>query len=171
MTRRFPFLFFGCLLVGVALAAAPARVAHAATAAPVSLIPLPAQLSVGVGSFSVDAHTPIVIADHAASTRQTATYLAELIARTRGLHLPVPQGAATAHAIVLRLDPHAPVATVKVMRWMSRPLASASARAMTPACSTVRSRCGNCLRRTRNTVRCSYRSCMSAISRASSGAG
>ncbi|HWX64845.1 MAG TPA: family 20 glycosylhydrolase [Rhodanobacter sp.] len=110
MTRRFSFLFFGCLLVGVALVVSPARIAHAATAAPVSLIPLPAQLGVGGGSFNVDAHTPIVIADHAASTRQTATYLAELIARTRGLHLPVRQGAATAHAIVLRLDLHAPVA-------------------------------------------------------------
>ena len=110
MTRRFLLLYRGCLLAGVILAASPARVAHAATVATIPLIPLPAQLDVGRGSFNVDAHTPIVAADHAASTRRTARYLAGLIARTRGLHLSVRQGAAKASAIVLLRDLRAPVA-------------------------------------------------------------
>jgi hexosaminidase len=109
MTRRFLLLCRHCLLAGVILAALPARVAHAATAATVPLIPLPAQLDVERGSFNVDAHTSIVVADHAASTQRTARYLAELIASTRGLHLPVRQGAAKASSIVLLRDPHAPV--------------------------------------------------------------
>ena len=81
-----------------------------ATAAPTSLIPLPAQLDQADGSFQVDGKTPIVVADHDASTRHTADYLAGLIGHTRGLHLHVMQGAATANAIVLQRDPHAPVA-------------------------------------------------------------
>jgi hexosaminidase len=81
-----------------------------ATATPTSLIPLPAQLDQADGSFQVDEKTPIVVADHDASTRHTADYLADLIGHTRGLHLHVTQGVATATAIVLQRDPHAPVA-------------------------------------------------------------
>jgi hexosaminidase len=110
MTRCFLLLCRGCLLAGVILAALPVRVAHAATAATIPLIPLPAQLDAGRGSFNVDAYTPIVVADHAASTQRTARYLAELIARTRGLHLSVRQGTAKVPAIVLLRDPQAPVA-------------------------------------------------------------
>ena len=93
------------LLLGAALPLNAAPV----TASP-SLIPLPAQLTMAEGRFHVDAHTPVVLADRSASTRQTATWLTGLLARTRGLHLHVTQGAAAAHAIVLKLDPHAPVA-------------------------------------------------------------
>ncbi|HWU77508.1 MAG TPA: beta-N-acetylhexosaminidase, partial [Rhodanobacter sp.] len=83
---------------------------HAATmGAQPSLIPLPAQLTMAEGRFHVDAHTPIVLADHSASTRQTAAWLTGLLAHTRGLHLQVTQGTASAHAIVLKLDPQAPV--------------------------------------------------------------
>ena len=110
MTRRLFPLVCGYLLAGAALAAVPVRAPHAAVEASISLIPLPAQLSVAGGTFKVDAHTPIVVADHAESTRRTARYLAELIAHTRELHLSVQQGAATTPAIVLRRDPHAPVA-------------------------------------------------------------
>jgi hexosaminidase len=110
MTHRFLLLCRGCLLAGVILATLPARVAQAAMATSVPLIPLPAQLDVGRGSFNVDAHTPIVVADHAVSTQRTARYLAELIATTRGLHLSVRQGAANTSAIVLLRDPQAPVA-------------------------------------------------------------
>ena len=81
-----------------------------ATTAPTSLIPLPAQIDQADGSFQVDEKTPIVVADHDASTRHTADYLADLIGRTRGLHLHVTQGVATTNAIVLQRDPHAPVA-------------------------------------------------------------
>jgi len=109
MTRRLFSLFCGCLFAGAALAATQVRAPQAAAKDPISLIPLPAQLTVADGTFNVDAHTPIVVADHAGSTRRTAQYLAELIARTRGLHLPVQQGAATTAAIVLRRDPQAPV--------------------------------------------------------------
>jgi hexosaminidase len=110
MTRRFRLFFRGCLLAGVILAVLPTRVAHAATAMSVPLIPLPAQLDAGRGIFNVDAHTPIVVADRAASTQRTARYLAGLVARTRGLHLSVQQAAAKESAIVLLRDPHAPVA-------------------------------------------------------------
>ena len=81
-----------------------------ATTAPTSLIPMPAQIDQADGSFQVDEKTPIVVADHDASTRHTADYLADLIGRTRGLHLHVTQGVATTNAIVLQRDPHAPVA-------------------------------------------------------------
>lgn len=110
MTRRLFSLFCGCLFAGAALAAVPAGAPHAAAENAISLIPLPAQLTVADGKFKVDSHTPIVVADHAESTLRTARYLAELIARTRGLHLSVQQGATTTPAIVLRRDPHAPVA-------------------------------------------------------------
>ncbi|SFK40357.1 hexosaminidase [Rhodanobacter glycinis] len=94
------FLLFGAL-----------QPSHAAPVmASPSLIPLPAQMTMADGRFHVDAHTPIVLDDHSASTRQTAAWLTDVLARTRGLHLHVVHGAATAHAIVLKLDPHAPVA-------------------------------------------------------------
>ncbi|MFC5436088.1 beta-N-acetylhexosaminidase [Rhodanobacter umsongensis] len=110
MTRRLFCLFCGCLFAGVALAAVPASGQHAAAENAISLIPLPAQLTVAGGMFNVDARMTIVVADHAASTRRTARYLAGLIARTRGLHLPVKKGPATVPAIVLLRDPRAPVA-------------------------------------------------------------
>ncbi|HWU75308.1 MAG TPA: glycoside hydrolase family 20 zincin-like fold domain-containing protein, partial [Rhodanobacter sp.] len=87
------FLLFGAL-----------QPSHAAPVmASPSLIPLPAQMTMADGRFHVDAHTPIVLDDHSASTRQTAAWLTDVLARTRGLHLHVVHGAATAHAIVLKL--------------------------------------------------------------------
>jgi hexosaminidase len=82
-----------------------------ATTAPTSLIPLPTQLDQADGSFQVDEKIPIVVADHDAPTRHTADYLADLIGRTRGLHLHVTAGAAPANAIVLQRDPRALVAS------------------------------------------------------------
>jgi len=102
MTRRLILLGWAAVAMGLA------GFVHAATA-PTSLLPLPAQLRVDAGHFTVDAHTPIVLADDTAPTRHTGAWLAELIARTRGLRLPLRHGAATAHAIVLQLDPAAPV--------------------------------------------------------------
>jgi hexosaminidase len=102
MTRRLILLGWAAMAMGLA------GLAHAA--APLSLLPLPAQLRVDAGHFTVDAHTPIVLADDTAATRRTGAWLVDLVARTRGLHLPLQHGAATAHAIVLRLDPAAPVA-------------------------------------------------------------
>jgi hexosaminidase len=110
MTRYLLSLLCGCLFAGAAAAAAPIQAPHAAAENAISLIPLPAQLSVADGKFNVDSHTSIVVADHAESTQRTARYLAGLIAHTRGLHLSVKQGAATANAIVLRRDPQAPMA-------------------------------------------------------------
>ena len=81
-----------------------------AAVSPISLIPLPAQLDQASGNYPVDAKTPIVVADRDASTRQVANYLADLIGRTRGLHLQVTQEAAADNAIVLQRDPHASVA-------------------------------------------------------------
>jgi len=80
-----------------------------AGATEVSLIPQPVKLAYASGSFRVDATTAIVVVDRDASTKHTADYLADLIARTRDLHLHVLDGAALAHAIVLQRDPNAPV--------------------------------------------------------------
>lgn len=84
----------------------------AAVAAPVepSLIPRPAQLAWTEGHLTVDARTPLVLADDAAGTRQTAQYLIDLLARTRGLRLSVAGQRKGVPAIVLRRDPHAAVA-------------------------------------------------------------
>lgn len=79
-------------------------------ASPVSLIPMPAQLTQAQGSFKVDGSTSIVVPVNDAAARQSAQYLANLLARTRGLHLTVTEGAATGHAIVFQHDPQAKVA-------------------------------------------------------------
>ena len=81
-----------------------------AQASPVSLIPMPAQLQVTNGSFGVDGNTSIVIPAHDEAARQAALYLADLLGRTRGLHLKVTEGAATDNAIVFQHDPQATVA-------------------------------------------------------------
>lgn len=104
MTRR--LILLGCALLALGLAS---FVRAAAPSVP-ALLPLPAQLHIDAGRFTVDAHTPIVLADDTAATRRTGAWLTDLLARTRGLRLPLKHGAAGAHAIVLRLDPAAPVA-------------------------------------------------------------
>ncbi len=104
MTRRLILLGCATLILGLA------GFARAAEPPAPALLPLPAQLRVAAGSFTVDAHTPIVLADEAASTRRTGAWLADLVARTRGLHLPLKHGPATAGAIVLQRDSAAPVA-------------------------------------------------------------
>ncbi|WP_424680974.1 beta-N-acetylhexosaminidase [Frateuria sp. YIM B11624] len=112
MMRR-PFLFrcvpFRCACLLLAFALLPSRAAFAAEPAP-SLIPLPAQLQLQPGGFTVDAHTPLVLASRDAATRQTAQYLVDLLARTRGLKLSITRDAGGAPAIVLRRDPQAAVA-------------------------------------------------------------
>jgi len=97
-----------CLLLALALMSAHA--ARADDAAPPSLIPLPAQLRLQRGGFTVDPSTPIVLASRDAATKQTAEYLIGLVARTRGLHLHIAADGRAAHAIVLERDPQAPVA-------------------------------------------------------------
>jgi hexosaminidase len=102
ITRRLAlFLCGSTLALAAAAASGPAR----AGAAPVSLIPLPAQLSLASGRFTVDAATPIVVADDHASSLRTARWLADLVSRVRGLKLGVHQGAPLPRAIVMRLDP------------------------------------------------------------------
>lgn len=104
MTRR--LILLGCASLALGLAG----LVRAAEPPVPALLPLPAQLRVDAGSFTVDAHTPIVLADDAAATRRTGAWLAELLARTRGLHLPLKHGVTIAGAIVLQRDPDAPVA-------------------------------------------------------------
>jgi hexosaminidase len=105
MTRR--LILLGCAMLVLGLAG----FVRAAEPSVPSLLPLPAQLRVDAGRFTVDAHTPIVLADDAASTRHTGAWLADLVAHTRGLPLPLQRGATTtARAIVLQRDPAAPVA-------------------------------------------------------------
>src|ERR1700761_9677725 len=81
--------------------------AHGAT--PVNLIPMPAQLSVSGEGFTVTAQTPIIVDGSDADARRTAEYLASLTAHTRHLQLAVKHGADEDGAIVLKLDPQAPV--------------------------------------------------------------
>ena len=104
MTCRLLLAALACLLLGVT----PSLRAAPAVAAP-ALIPQPAQVTMADGDFRVDAQTSIVVVDQAAATRRTATYLANLLAHTRGLHLHVESGKVSAPAIVLQRDPQAPV--------------------------------------------------------------
>ena len=107
MNRRSMLSACACLLLE--LAVLPLRATLASEATPPSLIPLPAQFQLQPGRFTVDADTPIVLADHDAATKQTAAYLIDLLARTRGLRLRVAEGGKAARAIVLQRDPQAPV--------------------------------------------------------------
>ena len=95
------------VLLAPALLSSPA--ARAEDMATPSLIPLPAQLALSHGSFTVDARTPIVWADHDAATRHSANYLIDLLARTRSLHLHIDTSGSATRAIVLQRDPQAPV--------------------------------------------------------------
>jgi hexosaminidase len=81
-----------------------------AQAAPVSLIPMPAQLKLADGAFKVDNSTRIVVPANDAAAHRSAQYLADLLGRTRGLHLSVTEGAPVDHAIVFQHDPQAKVA-------------------------------------------------------------
>ena len=93
---RFAALLFCLTLCGLA------------DAAPLSLIPLPAQLQRAEGSFSVDDGTPIIVPPHDKAAQASAHYLAELVARTRGLHLAIKEGGGAAnHAIVFQHSPKA----------------------------------------------------------------
>ena len=105
MTCRPLLAACACLLFGAlpSLRAAP-------VVAPPGLIPQPAQVTMADGGFRVDARTRLVLVDHAAATQRTATYLTDLLARTRGLHLRVASGKVESPAIMLQRDPQAPVA-------------------------------------------------------------
>ncbi len=83
-------------------------VTHAAT---LPVLPMPAQVSVASGNFTVTAATPIVVDGHDAAAHRTADYLAELTARTRHLSLKVVNGPVKGPAIVLQRDPHAAVSS------------------------------------------------------------
>jgi len=78
--------------------------AHA-TAAP-SIIPLPAQVSEGQGSYAISDAAVIHVAQGDRAAMDAARYLADLLVRTRGLSLPVKADAtATSRGdIVLRSD-------------------------------------------------------------------
>jgi hexosaminidase len=110
MPPRPLFLRRGSLLLAAVLFLLWLPGARAATTMP-SLIPQPAQIELlRHDGFTVDGHTPVVLASHDTATRQTADYLVDLVARTRGLHLQIADGGKLAHAIVLQRDPQAPVA-------------------------------------------------------------
>jgi hexosaminidase len=81
-----------------------------ARAATPSLLPMPADIRMVDGSLPVVDGMSIVVPAHDAATRRTAQYLVDLLARTRGLHLTVKEGAAPRGAIVLSREADAPVA-------------------------------------------------------------
>lgn len=76
------------------------------------LIPQPAQIRMEQGSYVVVAATAIHIVPGDKAAADAAHYLAELLARTRGLQLTVREDATptSRSGIVLRSDPHAAVA-------------------------------------------------------------
>jgi hexosaminidase len=80
-----------------------------AQASPVPLIPMPAQLKLAGGTYKVDDNTRIVVTSGDAQAHAAAQYLADLLARTRGLHLTVTEAAQADNAIVLSRDPQASV--------------------------------------------------------------
>ncbi|HEU4626559.1 MAG TPA: family 20 glycosylhydrolase [Steroidobacteraceae bacterium] len=82
--------------------AAPAR----STEVNVQVIPAPSRVTAGQGTFTVTERTPIVAAG--GESERIGRYLADLIARTRGIHLPVQAavaGAPRAGRIELQIDP------------------------------------------------------------------
>ena len=86
-------------------------------AASPSLIPLPAELQRNSGSFKVDNGVSIVVPAHDASAHSAAQYLADLAARTRGLHMDVVETKGNGHAIVFQRGPksdHAEAYTLDV---------------------------------------------------------
>ncbi len=93
-----------CLLCGLLSLMASAHADTLVQTKPISLIPQPAKLERFSGSFIVDSSTTIVVADDKPSTLRTATWLSELLYRTRGLRLPIEQSAKAHHAIVLKHD-------------------------------------------------------------------
>ena len=82
---------------------------HAAAASPFPLLPLPAQIERGDGSFTVDAATPVRLGSNDDATRASADYLIALLARTRGLSLKIDAAPSDVAAITLIRDPHASV--------------------------------------------------------------
>lgn len=84
-----------------------------AQASTLPLIPMPAQLTLADGAFKVDDNTHIVVAPNDTAARQSAQYLADLLASTRGLHVQVSEGAAASDAIVFQHDPRNAVKQVE----------------------------------------------------------
>lgn len=66
-----------------------------------SIIPNPASMRAGEGTFRLHDGTPIIVAPGDAQAKQAAHYLAQLVWRTHRLHLPVRTGRARDAAIVL----------------------------------------------------------------------
>ncbi|GAB2590569.1 family 20 glycosylhydrolase [Dyella jejuensis] len=71
---------------------------------------MPAQLHLANGAFKLDSDTRIVIPPGDAAARAAAQYLADSLARTRGLHLVITEDTATRHAIAFLHERNAPVA-------------------------------------------------------------
>ena len=97
--------------LGLILALCLPMLAHAIPMQPLGLIPWPAQLQRSSVGVTIAPGTPIVVAGADAGTRASADYLRDLLARARGLDLPVTTTPpAQGVAIVLTRDPQAPVA-------------------------------------------------------------
>ncbi len=78
-------------------------------AATLPLLPMSAQVQVASGTLVIDNDMRVVVPAHDAATRQTAQYLADLLARTRGLQLKITEESTADNAIVFRKDPKATV--------------------------------------------------------------
>ncbi len=100
-----------CVALALLMACAPASrrpgiEATPADTAPLSLIPWPVLLERGPGAYILHDDANIAVPTGNEQARQTAQYLIDLLARTRGLHLMIAdRDAQTNAAIVFALDP------------------------------------------------------------------
>ncbi|KAF1711576.1 beta-N-acetylhexosaminidase [Pseudoxanthomonas sacheonensis] len=102
-------LAVGMLLLGCSGRTAPAPVAARAGVLP--LIPAPAQVQRGDGSFEITGGTVVSVAQGDAPARDAANHLVRLLRDTRGLDLPVREESTPSPASIrLQLDTKSPVA-------------------------------------------------------------
>ncbi|HEX7801592.1 MAG TPA: family 20 glycosylhydrolase [Pseudoxanthomonas sp.] len=110
-----PVRVFALLLaVGMLLSGCAERTAQPVAAARtemLQLIPAPAQVKRGDGSFKIAAGTVVSVAQGDAAARDAASHLVRLLRDTRGLGLAVREESAPSPASIrLQLDPLSPVA-------------------------------------------------------------
>ena len=83
--------------------------APAAASPDVPVIPLPAHVATGKGTFEVNAATSVHVRAGDTEARHAADYFVGLLKASRGRALPITDSRrASRHAIVFAIDPHAP---------------------------------------------------------------
>lgn len=113
-THRWPIamLWVACSLMVISGPAVGVATAAATRVAPLSLIPMPAQVTTDSGSFTVTVATPVLSYSRDPASEFAAQHFVETLGQTTALRLHVEKGGtASPHgAIVFQLDPGAEVA-------------------------------------------------------------